>query len=93
MYIRSVEEIFTQEKRVKTMKEVRDYLKQEQAIASDPGTPEWQVFTTLSQLADRCTSVEQFVQQAQALPLEGPDAEVAEARQWLGIALDTIAGQ
>ena len=78
---------------MKTMKEVRDYLSNEQSIARDPATPEWQVFTSLSNLANSCSSVEQFVSQAQQLPLAGPPEEVKEARQWLGIALDTIQGQ
>jgi hypothetical protein len=78
---------------VKTMDEVRDYLQREQAIAGDPGTPEWQVFTTLQNLAAACDSVEQFIMAAQNIPIDGPPEEAKEARNWLDIALDTIQGQ
>jgi len=80
------------ENSMKTIQEVRDYLNNEQAIARDPATPEWQVFTSLHTLARSCDSVEQFVSQAQDLhlPLEGPREEVKEAQEWLTIALDRI---
>ena len=66
---------------MKTIEEVRDYLSNEQSIARDPATPEWQVFTSLSLLAESCHSVEQFVSQAQQLFLDGPTEEVKEAQQ------------
>ncbi len=78
---------------MKTIQEVRDYLNKEQSIARDPATPEWQIFTSLRTLANSCDSVEQFVSQAQRLPLEGPVEEVKEAQKWLTIALDNIQGQ
>jgi hypothetical protein len=77
---------------VNTIKEVRDYLKREQAIARYPDTPEWQVFTTLRNLAASCNSVDQFMKQARELPIDGPPEEVKEAQEWLAIALDKIAG-
>lgn len=78
---------------MKTMQQVRDYLNQEQSIARDPATPEWQIFTSLLTLAKSCDSIEQFVSQAQWLPIEGPREEVKEAKEWLTIALDRIQGQ
>ena len=78
---------------MKTIEDVRAYLKREQEIARDPATPEWQIFTMLSRLAEGCSSVEQFIKQAQELPIAGPAEEANEARQWLTIALETIQGE
>jgi hypothetical protein len=75
-----------------TLAEIQQYLVNEQTIAKDPTTPEWQVFTTLLSLVKRCQSVEKFITQAQALPFDGPAEEVKEAKAWLKIALDTIQG-
>ncbi len=76
---------------MKSMKDVYNYLSNEQHIASaDPASPEYQVFTSLLNLADRCNTVDEFLSEARDLPIEGPHGEVAEAEQWLSIALDTI---
>ena len=76
---------------MKIMRDVYDYLSREQEIASaDPASPEYQVFTSLLRVADRCDNVDEFLAQARELPIDGPDGEVAEAEQWLSIALDSI---
>ena len=48
------------------MKEIRDYLSNEQAIAANPGTPEWQVMNQLNRIACDCPSVDQFLNQARS---------------------------
>ncbi len=78
---------------MKTMAEVYSYLSNEQKVASvDPASPEYQVFTLLLRLVDRCDTVGKFLVEARDQPIEGPDAEVREAQQWLSIALDAIEG-
>ena len=79
---------------MKTMGDVYNYLSNEQKIASaDPASPEYQVFTSLLQLADKCDTVNEFLTKVHNLPIEGPDAEVSEARQWFSIALDILEGE
>lgn len=76
---------------MKTIAEVRHYLANEQALANVmPASPEYQLFTALLKVADVCETVEEFVAQARKIPIEGPNEEVKEAREWLRIALDTI---
>jgi len=44
------------------MKDVYEYLRHEQEIASaDPGSPEYQVFTSLLRIADRSDTVDEFL--------------------------------
>ncbi len=79
---------------MKTIREVYNYLSNEQQMTSaDPASPEYQVFTLLLGLVARCDTVDKFLAEARGLPIEGPDAEVREAKQWLSIALETIEGE
>lgn len=74
------------------MKQIRDYLANEQRIAQDPATPEWQVANQLCRIAEGCNSIDEFNAQANAMPIDGPEAEAAEARNWLDIYLGNING-
>ncbi len=79
---------------MKTTAEVRQYLANEQALATVmPASPEYQLFTALLRIADACETVEEFVARARKIPIEGPSEETKETRAWLGIALDTVQGE
>ena len=79
---------------MKTIADVRQYLANEQALATVmPASPEYQLFTALLRIADACETVEEFVARARKIPIEGPSEETKETRAWLGIALDTVQGE
>ena len=51
------------------------------------------MFTSLLKLADKCDTVNEFLAEVHNLPIEGPDAEMSEAKQWLSIALDVLEAE
>ena len=56
---------------MKTIAEVRQYLANEQALATVmPASPEYQLFTALLRIADACETVEEFVARAARYPLK-----------------------
>lgn len=48
------------------------------------------MFTSLLCIADNSDNVDEFLAQARDLPIDGLDSKVAEAEQWLSIALNAI---
>lgn len=79
---------------METIQEVQVYLKREKSVMLKPDAPERMMLGVLEELADRCQSVEEFIEKAQQIPVTGAGIEQVDiANEYREIVLEAIQGQ
>ena len=78
---------------METIQEVQAYLKCEKSGMLRPDAPERLMVEVLEELADKCQSVQEFVEKAQQIPVGGAGIEEVQiANEYREIALEAIQG-
>lgn len=79
---------------MKTIQEVQEYFQRELRYMHSPGAPDRLMAEVLQRIADTCQSVEEFIEKARAIPVNGAGIEQVEiAKEYREIALDRIEGR
>lgn len=76
-----------------TIQKVQSYLKRELQGMHNPQAPERLMAEVLAELAGKCQSVEEFLLEAQQIPVKGAGNEQVQiANEYREIALEAIQG-
>lgn len=78
-------------KPMETIQEVRAYFERQLQYVYSPDAPDRLMAEVLQKLADKCQTVEEFVEKAQQIPVTGAGIEQVDiANEYREIALETI---